>query len=239
MRPDRLLWIVLALLAVATVALIWRHEAGDVAGIDSDSFATLVWFIVLALVIGSGVLSMFYGRVAEAFRAALFWLVLAAGLALGYSYRVELRAIADRMIAEFIPGHPVTRPGTGLVVEVVRTRDGEFTVRADVNGHRIAMLVDTGASSVVLTPEAAKAAGIPLEMLRYDVPIETAKGRGRAAAVVIDKLAVGSIVERRVPALISEPGDLKTSLLGMSFLNRLESFEVRASRLLLRAKNAR
>jgi aspartyl protease family protein len=210
-----------------------------VAGIDSDSFASLIWFIVLALAIGSAVLSMFYGRIAEALRAALFWLVLAAGLALGYTYRIEVKAVADRLIAEFLPGHPVTRPGTSLVVEVVRTRDGDFTVRADVNGHRVAMLVDTGASSVVLTPEVAKAAGIPLEMLRYDVPIETAKGRGRAAAVVLDRVAVGRIVERRVPALVAEPGDLKTSLLGMSFLNRLESFEVRGGKLVLRAKNGR
>jgi aspartyl protease family protein len=101
------------------------------------------------------------------------------------------------------------------------------------------MLVDTGATSVVLTPEAAKTAGLPVDLLKYDVPIETAKGRGWAASVTLDRLAVGNIVERRVPALVSKPGDLKSSLLGMSFLNRLESFEVRGARLVLRAKEAR
>ena len=42
------------------------------------------------------------------------------------------------------------------------------------------------------------------------------------------------IVERSVPALIAQPGQLKTSLLGMSFLNRLESWEVRGDKLMMR-----
>jgi aspartyl protease family protein len=88
----------------------------------------------------------------------------------------------------------------------------------------------------VLTQEAAKAANLPLDLLKYDVPIETASGRTRAAAIVIDQIAVGGIVERRVPALVSAPGDLRTSLLGMSFLNRLRSFEITGGRLILRAK---
>jgi len=75
--------------------------------------------------------------------------------------------------------------------------------------------------------------------LKFDVPIETANGRGRAASVVIDKIAIGNIQERHVPALVVAPGDLKTSLLGMSFLSRLESFEVRGERLVMHAKAAK
>jgi aspartyl protease family protein len=52
--------------------------------------------------------------------------------------------------------------------------------------------------------------------------------------VTLDKLAVGGITERSVQALIAQPGQLKVSLLGMSFLNRLESWEVRGDKLLLR-----
>jgi aspartyl protease family protein len=239
LRSDRLLWIVIGGLALAVALLVWRHEAGEVAGIDADNFASLVYMLALALVIGSGLIAMFFGRIGEALRAALFWIVLVAGLALGYTYRVELQSVVDRLIAEFVPGHPISRPGASMVVEVVRSHEGDFTVRAAINGHRIPMLVDTGASSVVLTPEAARAAGLPVDLLKYDVVIETAKGRGRAASVVLDRVAVGDLLERRVPALVSEPGDLKTSLLGMSFLNRLESFEVRGSRLMLRGKGAK
>ena len=120
-----------------------------------------------------------------------------------------------------------------------RARGGDFSVRVEVNGARVPMLVDTGASSVVLTAEAARTAGLPVDLLKYDVPIETASGRAQAAAVVLDRVAIGNIAERRVPALVSAPGVLKTSLLGMSFLNRLESFEVRGGQLVMRAKQAR
>jgi aspartyl protease family protein len=99
------------------------------------------------------------------------------------------------------------------------------------------MVLDTGASSVVLTQEAAKTAGLPLELLNYSVNVDTANGRSRAAPVTIDRLVVGDIVERAVPALIAQPGHLRTSLLGMSFLNRLESWEVRGDKLMLRGRH--
>ena len=98
------------------------------------------------------------------------------------------------------------------------------------------MVLDTGASAVVLTHEAAKAAGLPLEFVRYNVNVETANGRAQAAAVTLDRITVGGLVERAVPALIAQPGQLRTSLLGMSFLNRLDGWEVRGGKLMLRAK---
>jgi aspartyl protease family protein len=119
-------------------------------------------------------------------------------------------------------------------VEIVRGRGGDFQVAAQVNGTRVAMALDTGASAVVLTQDAAKAAGLPLEVLSYTVPVDTANGRTRAASVTLDRIAVGDIVERAVPALVAQPGQLRISLLGMSFLNRLESWEVRGDRLMMR-----
>jgi aspartyl protease family protein len=124
----------------------------------------------------------------------------------------------------------------GRVVEIVRGRNGDFQVAVQVNGSRTAMVLDTGASAVVLTQDAAKAAGLPLEVLAYTVNVDTANGRTRAAAVTLDRLAVGDVVERQVPALIAQPGQLRVSLLGMSFLNRLQSWEVRGDRLVLRGQ---
>ncbi len=96
-------------------------------------------------------------------------------------------------------------------------------------------MYDTGASAVVLTQDAAKAAGLPLDFLNYSVAVETANGRTRAAPVTLDRIKIGGIEERAVPALIAQPGQLRTSLLGMSFLTRLKSSEVRGERLVLRA----
>ena len=105
---------------------------------------------------------------------------------------------------------------------------------AHINGARVSMVLDTGASAVVLTQQAAKAVGLPLEVLNYTVNVDTANGRTRAAAVTLDRIAVGGLTERAVPALVAQPGQLKNNLLGMSFLNRLQSWEVRGDKLRMR-----
>src|SRR5260370_7233172 len=97
------------------------------------------------------------------------------------------------------------------------------------------MVLDTGASAVVLPQDAAKAAGLPLEVLNYSVNVDTANGRARAAPVTLDRLSIGGIIERSVPALIAQPGQLPTSLLGMTFLNPPHSSKLPRTTPLLRA----
>ena len=87
-------------------------------------------------------------------------------------------------------------------VEIARGDSGEFSLRAKINGVSTPMVIDTGATSVVLTYETAKAAGLPLELLDYSVDVETAGGRVRAARLTLDRLSVGKLVERSVPALV-------------------------------------
>jgi aspartyl protease family protein len=227
----RLIWLLLAVLAIAAFALALNHNDGLLTGLSSDDYATLVMRIVMVVFVGALALAMFRKRFSQALEAALIWAVIVVLLAIGYTYRFELRAVADRVLAELIPGRTATR---GRTVEVARGNGGNFSIVAQVNGARLVMVLDTGASSVVLTQEAAKAAGLPLEVLSYTVNVDTANGRTRAAPVTLDRVAVGGLVERAVPALIAQPGQLKQNLLGMSFLNRLESWEVRGDRLVLR-----
>jgi len=118
-------------------------------------------------------------------------------------------------------------------VQIARGQAGEFALRARINGVNAPMVIDTGATSVVLTYETAKAVGLPLELLEYDVDVETAGGHTKAARLTLDRLAIGKLVERSVPALVVPHGQMKTNLLGMSFLDRLESWEVRSDRLML------
>jgi aspartyl protease family protein len=232
MVRGRLFWILLLGITFALLIAIARHNAGASGGLSNYDFASLAYYLVLIVVVGSGLVVMFRKQFAQALKAALLWAVIALGLLVFYTYRTELRTVFERVMAELVPGRAVSR---GVhIVEIVRGRNGDFQVAAQINGVRVALTLDTGASSVVLTQEAAKAAGLPLEVLVYDVTVDTANGRARAASVTLDRVAVGDIVERSVPALIAQPGQLRTSLLGMSFLNRLESFEVRTDKLLLR-----
>jgi aspartyl protease family protein len=225
---QRLLWILLVVLA-AVLLLAAQNDKGF-AGLSQVDLSSLAVKIILVVVVGAFVLTLFRERFSTALQSALIWVVIALLLAIGYTYRFELQDVSDRVLAEFIPGHVVTR---GRTVEIVRS-GGSFSIGAQVNGAHVPMALDTGASSVVLTQEAAKAAGLPLEVLAYTVNVDTANGRARAAPVTLDRLAVGGIVERSVPALIAQPGQLHTSLLGMSFLNRLQSWEVRGDQLLMR-----
>src|SRR3954454_21827890 len=230
---SRLLWVLLLLLGIGALVLVLRHDHEQIGGLATGDFASLIYKIALLIFIGGAVLALFRERIAEAFQAAAFWVVIGLLLAVGYTYRHDLRDIGDRVLSELLPGRAVSR--SGGIVEIARGNRGEFAIIAEINGARVSTLYDTGASAVVLTQEAAKVAGLPLDFLNYSVAVETANGRTRAAPVTLDRVKVGGIEERAVPALIAQPGQLRMSLLGMSFLNRLRSSEVRGDRLVLRA----
>ncbi len=157
------------------------------------------------------------------------WSLLMIGVAAGYSYRDELLGLGHRVIGDIAP------PGTLIRVEpqaegersvrIRRRPDGHFIAKTEINGVSLVMLVDTGASTVVLRPADAQRLGIDPDKLRYNVPVQTANGTTYAASVRLKQFAVGTIVFNDVEALVSKAGALRDSLLGMSFLNRLRSYE--------------
>jgi aspartyl protease family protein len=212
------------------IVLVARH-GGVMAGLDDHDQLSLVYKIGVLILVGSVALRMFRDRFGEAIQTALMWVVVAMVLVAGYTYRFELKDVGDRVMSELVPGYTATR---GRTVELARSGTGEFQIATQVNGARVPMVLDTGATSVMLTRDAAIAAGLPVEMIKYTVNIETANGRAHAAAATIDRIAIGGIVERAVPALIAQPGTLKTSLLGMSFLSRLQGWEVRGDKVVMR-----
>jgi aspartyl protease family protein len=228
----RLLWILLAALAAVLVILV-MHQGGTLANVSQVDLSSLAIKVIVLVIVGGVVLALFRQRFTHALESALIWVAIALLLAVGYTYRFELREVADRVLAELIPGHAATR---GRTVEIARTASGSFAVTTQINGARVPMVLDTGATAVVLTQEAARAAGLPLEVLNYSVNVDTANGRARAAPVTLDRIAIGGIIERAVPALIAQPGQLRTNLLGMTFLNRLQSWEVRGDRLVMRGQ---
>jgi aspartyl protease family protein len=228
----RFLWGFLIVLLLVVAVLVARGQEGFIAGMDEADVAALVIAAALLLFIGTTVFALFRDRLSQGLVSALAWIAVGLLLAIGYTYRMELRDVGDRVLTQLVPGRPATR---GRTVEIARTSSGSFSVTTQVNGVRVPMVLDTGATAVVLTYEAAKAAGLPLEVIAYTVNVDTANGRTRAAPVTLDRVAIGGIIERAVPALIAQPGRLRTSLLGMTFLNRLESWEVRSDRLLMRA----
>lgn len=164
------------------------------------------------------------------FLLVLFLLVATASAVIAYRDPEQLARASDT-VSDMLRKRATSPAST---VHIPRGKGGEFPIHARINSVSTPMVIDTGATSVVLTYETAKAIGLPLELLEYDVDVETAGGHTKAARLTLDRLSIGKLVERSVPALVVPRGQMKTNLLGMSFLDRLESWEVRADRLVLR-----
>lgn len=121
-------------------------------------------------------------------------------------------------------------PGT---VELKLQRDGHFHAEAEINGRSMPVLVDTGASAVALSLEAAERAGIYLTPSDFKYIAHTANGETRVALTTIDSITIGDITVRNVKASVHQSG-LGQNLLGMSFLSRLSSYAVRQGVLVLK-----
>lgn len=122
----------------------------------------------------------------------------------------------------------------GETLTVSADPSGHFFVEPTLDGRRIRMLVDTGASLVTLSHEDAELMLLRLASGDYTQKVATANGAVSAAPIHIAEMQIGGIVVRNVEALVLPPGRLKTSLLGMTFLKRLSSFAITDGHLVLR-----
>ena len=110
--------------------------------------------------------------------------------------------------------------------------DGHYWAEADVDGHEVRFLVDTGATAVALTLDDAQRLGIDPASLNYAYNVSTANGQARAAAVTLGSVSVAGARVDDVQAYVLDHG-LPTSLLGMSYLGRLSQFQATQTSLVL------
>jgi len=123
---------------------------------------------------------------------------------------------------------------TGSMLTVAADLTGHFVLHPSVDGRRVRMLVDTGASVVALSYQDAQLAGIRVRREDFSRKMGTANGVVEAAPVRIAEIRLGGIVVRDVEAVVLPDGRLGTSLLGMSFLKRLGGFEITRGQLTLK-----
>jgi aspartyl protease family protein len=229
-------WLALFILALGAMFLV-SNESGMTAGLDSTTFGYVAVLLALLVYISGGMFARYGGRASVMLRDAVTWLALGLGLVTLYAYKDDLMPIAARVVGELLPGSAMSVEESSIGVTEVRLRrrlDGHFTANVEVNGKTMSMIVDTGASTIVLRPEDAAKAGIDVSRLTYKVPVLTANGRTVAARVYVDKVAIGPLDRQRVEALVAQPGAMTQSLLGMSFLSRLRSYEFSGDFLTLR-----
>lgn len=231
---SRMLILIIGALGATLVLLLMNHEGGTTLGMANDDFAQVAMLGVLVAVLAAGILRRGM-RFQDTARQAAVWIVLLLGIVAAYQYRFELQNIASRVTAGLIPSRPQTAFGAdgALRVSIEKSRSGHFEADGVVNGAGVSFLVDTGASSVVLTMEAARAAGIQPEGLSFTSPVSTANGTAFAANVRLDEVRIGEIARRNVSAMVAEEGKLDQSLLGMSFLSTLSAYAVQQDQMIL------
>jgi aspartyl protease family protein len=223
------LWLVIVVALIAFVVALAR--AFPETALKANDWGSLGYLGVLLLVISAGVARATRGALVRHLRYAAIWAGIVALLALGVAYRDELAGVPRRLQLAFAGGGVATSDH-----ELVIQRDvdqGGFLVVGLVNGQRVRFLIDTGATETVLSPDDARRLGVDVDSLAFDHLSETANGTGYGAAYTADSLQVGPIQLTDFKTTINR-APMSTSLLGMSFLSRLESFQVRGSQLILR-----
>ena len=194
---------------------------------DNDT-ARLIYLVILLAAVGGG---LFFRRdilAKEHLRNAGIWVLVVLVLAAAYVVR-------DEIGAELRPA--AARSTEAGVVELRRSSNGHFLADADVvsarGEGRVRFLVDTGASAIALSPDDARRIGIDVEGLRFTQQVSTANGTTAVAPIRLNEVRIGDIRARNVRAFVHRDG-LDGSLLGLSFLNRLDSYAVEGDRLILR-----
>lgn len=227
-KPRWLLWLGALLVLVLLLILLSRALPG---GEDALTSPNLIQTVAVLALVSSSLLFVRQFKIKETVRNILLWVGVAGVLLIGFSFQEELFALGRRLRAELIPGYPTQTAANEMVITA--NEGGGFHVYGAVNGVPIRFLVDTGASSIVLSPADAKKLGIDLTALNFNRAYETANGIGYGASTIVDELTIGHIHLTRVPVSING-APMSSSLLGMTFLNRMKSFSITGRKLVLR-----
>lgn len=224
--------------------LVWLGICGALVGLvlalahafpeavrTSDDWAAVARASLLVALVAAGVARAGTVMRPQHLKYAAIWGGIIAILALGVAYRGEFAGVVQHLRLAFSDGEPVATAPHELVVP--QGADGGYSLVAQVNGQRVRFVVDTGATDTVLSPADARRIGVDMDRLRYVAESETANGTGYGAPYVAKTFAVGPIRLADVPLTVNQ-APLSTSLLGMSFLGKLDSFHFEDHRLVLR-----
>ena len=175
---------------------------------------------ILASMLASVVVSKRY-RDKEWCKYVFYWLAIGLVMLVAYSYKDDLQKVGYKVKAALMPH--VTYEQNGEII-IKRSMNDHFIIEVKVNDNNIKFLVDTGASSVVLSLEDAKQVGIDIKKLSYSTTVYTANGKTQAARSKAD-IKIGSQEFKDFPVLIAQLPESE-SLLGMTLINEFKSFTI-------------
>ncbi len=229
--PRHRLWLWLGALAAVGVLILALAHAYPEAMQSRDDKVNLAYRLGLVVLVSAGLLRAARGPLTRHLKHAAIWLGVLAVLVFGYAYRAELADAPRRLRMAFNVGSPVQVDEHTLIVP--QTEDGAYVVDGLVNGQRVRFMVDTGSTETVLSPDDARRLGVAVDKLDYVLKSETANGTGYGAVYAPRSMEIGSIRLQGFPMMVNK-APMSGSLLGMSFLKRLDAFEFRGRTLVLK-----
>jgi aspartyl protease family protein len=168
-----------------------------------------------------------------AVKQLLLWSTCAVVAALIATDRAELAALLDRARDSASDSEAADENGRGgRSLTLHAGHGGHFWVDAEVEGTTVRFVIDTGATGVVLSGDDAERVGLRIDRRDYTELSHTAGGMVRSAPVVLREVGIGPLSVRNVQASVN-PRLEGISLLGMSFLSRLDGYEVQRDRMKL------
>jgi len=188
---------------------------------------SLIWGVICMLLLVSSLAArrLPFGYVAK---AGLAWVAIFAALFAIFSFRFEFIGIWERVKADL--------SGTGgqsvssEAIELRRQDDGHYWLMVDINGKPVRFMIDSGATMTAINATTAMQAGVQAD--GYPIILSTANGRVAAKRAIVRSLTVGPHKIENHPVVVSERfGDV--NLLGMNFLNSMQSWRVEANMMVL------
>jgi aspartyl protease family protein len=167
-------------------------------------------------------------------KALVFSMLAMGGAAAGVASFLDRKASAAPPAPTLAAAQQATPGGQRGMVVLEADRRGHYQANLLINGVTVQSLVDTGASVVAMSAEDAKRANIRPGADARTARFSTANGVITATVVTIPEVRLQGVTLRNVEASIMPEGAMKGTLLGMSFLKKVSSFEIRGNTLVLR-----
>ena len=189
----------------------------------ADGIASLIYLTLLGVVVAGYFLLANRHQMGRIAQQGAIWALIFVGVAAGAALWDDIRSSSDTRQAVF-------RDGERIVT--TRAPDGHYHLTLGINGSQVRFLVDTGATDMVLTLRDAQRVGLDSDDLRFVGRAATANGLVQTAPVTLDRVELGGIVDRNMPAQVSG-GDMPGSLLGMRYLSRFAEVTISGDTLTL------
>lgn len=196
---------------------------------SADQTARLIYALLFLVLVASSLAARRL-PLRQTLKYALAWVAIFTGTIVLYSFRGDAGQVWEQIVREINPATPVR---SGRAIRILMGEDGHFHGDAQVNGHTVNFMIDSGATMSTMSLAEARAASVPIDDTGFPVAIQTANGMTMMRRAQIGTLDLGGIVRKDHSILVSADMTDDVNLLGMNFLSSLKSWRVEGREMVL------